>query len=78
MSANDFQKVPLQERISELEEVARGLKKTNRYQEALKKYDELYNIQKDQFGDHNEETIKTGNEIAIICNILSMVYLQKE
>lgn len=44
MSANDFQKVPLQERISELEEVAKGLKKTNRYQEALKKYDELYNI----------------------------------
>jgi tetratricopeptide (TPR) repeat protein len=49
-----------------------------KYLEALKKFDELIVIKKDFFGDRSESVIKTSNEAAIICNILSMSFLQKE
>ena len=45
--------------------------------EALKKFDELIAMQKELYGDRSESVIKSSNEAAIICNILSMSFLQK-
>ena len=45
--------------------------------EALKKFDELIAMQKELYGDKSESVIKSSNEAAFICNILSMSFLQK-
>ena len=45
--------------------------------EALKKFDELIAMQKELYGDRSESVVKSSNEAAIICNILSMSFLQK-
>lgn len=45
--------------------------------EALKKFDELIAMQKDLYGDKTEAVMKSSQEAAIICNILSMSFLQK-
>jgi hypothetical protein len=45
--------------------------------EALKKFDELLEKQKELYGDQNESVKKSSQEAAIICNILSMSFLQK-
>ena len=49
-----------------------------KYLEALKKFDELIVMKKEYFGEKSEGVIKSSNEAAIICNILSMSFLQKE
>ena len=48
-----------------------------KYLEALKKFDELILMQKELYGDKSEAVIKSSQEAAIICNILSMSFLQK-
>jgi hypothetical protein len=48
-----------------------------KYLEALKKFDELIMMQKELYGDKSEAVMKSSQEAAIICNILSMSFLQK-
>ena len=45
--------------------------------EALKKFDELISMQKELYGDRSDPVMKSSQEAAIICNILSMSFLQK-
>lgn len=45
--------------------------------EALKKFDELITMQKELYGEGSESVLKSSQEAAIICNILSMSFLQK-
>ena len=48
-----------------------------KYLEALKKFDELIGMQKEMYGEKSEAVLKSSQEAAIICNILSMSFLQK-
>lgn len=48
-----------------------------KYVDALKKFDELIVHQKELYGDKSESVMKSSQEAAIICNILSMSFLQK-
>ena len=68
----------VQTHIDKLEERAVNLKNAKKYLEALKKYEEVIQLKKDNFGDRDESTLKTSGEAAIVCNILSMSFLQKE
>lgn len=45
--------------------------------ESLKKYEECIKLKKETFGDRDESTLRTSGEAAIVCNILSMSFLQK-
>lgn len=44
----------------------------------MKKFDESLSLRSKFQGEGHEDFIKVSNEIAIVCNILSMSYLQKE
>ncbi len=77
----------LVEQINKLEHKAHALKeavstdetddKQRRYLEALKKFDELITMQKELYGERSDPVMKSSQEAAIICNILSMSFLQK-
>lgn len=67
----------VQTHIEKLEEKAVNLKNAKKYLEALKKYEEVIQLKKENFGDRDEATLKTSGEAAIVCNILSMSFLQK-
>lgn len=54
-----------------------NLKNAKKYLESLKKYEEVITLKKETLGDRNESTIRTSSEAAIVCNILSMSFLQK-
>lgn len=58
-----------------LEEKAVQLKEQKKYLESLKKFDELILLKKDVYGDKSESVLKSSNDAAIICNILSMSFL---
>ena len=68
----------VQTHIDKLEEKAISLKNAKRYLESLKKYEEVIQLKKENFGDRDEGTLRTSGEAAIVCNILSMSFLQKE
>lgn len=53
------------------------MKNAKKYLESLKKYEEVITLKKETLGDRNESTIRTSSEAAIVCNILSMSFLQK-
>ena len=63
--------------IERLEEKAINLKNAKKYLDALKKYEEVIQLKKENFGDRDEGTLRTSGEAAIVCNILSMSFLQK-
>jgi hypothetical protein len=65
------------EQINKLEEKASILKNAKKYLEALKKYEEVIQLKKESYGERNESTIRSSSEAAIVCNILSMSFLQK-
>ena len=65
------------DQIAKLEQKAHALKEGRKYLEALKKFDELIMMQKELYGDKSEAVMKSSQEAAIICNILSMSFLQK-
>lgn len=65
-------------KIEKLEEKAHQLKEQARFLESLKKYDEVLVLKKTVYGEGSEEVGKSRNEAAIVCNILSMSFLQKE
>lgn len=44
----------------------------------MKKYDEVILLKKDVYGEKAEQVLQSSSEAAIICNILSMSFLQKE
>jgi len=67
----------ISEQINRLEEKAISLKNAKKYLESLKKYEEVIQLKKEALGDRNESTIRTSSEAAIVCNILSMSFLQK-
>lgn len=68
----------VQTQIDKLEEKAISLKNAKKYLESLKKYEEVIQLKKENFGDRDEGTLRTAGEAAIVCNILSMSFLQKE
>ena len=63
--------------IEVLEQKAATLKRQKKYLEALKKYEEVILLKRDAFGDRSETLMRSASEAAIICNILSMSFLQK-
>ena len=63
--------------IERLEEKAISLKNGKKYLEALKRYEEVIALKKENFGDRDEGTLRTSGEAAIVCNILSMSFFQK-
>ena len=76
----------LVDQISKLEAKAHALKESvstsfdftlvqRKYLEALKKFDELIAMQKELYGERAESVLKSSQEAAIICNILSMSFL---
>lgn len=67
----------IQDQINKLEEKAVSLKNNKKYLESLKKYEEVIQLKRETLGDRNEATIRTCSEAAIVCNILSMSFLQK-
>lgn len=68
----------LVDQITKLEQKAHALKDSRKYVDALKKFDELIVHQRELYGDKSESVMKSSQEAAIICNILSMSFLQKE
>lgn len=68
----------VQAQIDKLEERAISFKNGKKYLESLKKYEEVLQLKKENFGDRDEGTLRTAGEAAIVCNILSMSFLQKE
>ena len=67
----------IQVQIDKLEEKAAHLKNQKKYLEALKKYEEAIQLKKEVYGERNESTLRTSSDAAIVCNILSMSFLQK-
>jgi tetratricopeptide (TPR) repeat protein len=67
----------ISEQINKLEEKAINFKNAKKYFESLKKYEEVIQLKKETYGERNESTIRTSSEAAIVCNILSMSFLQK-
>ena len=67
----------ISEQINKLEEKAINFKNAKKYLESLKKYEEVIQLKKETFGERNESTIRSSSEAAIVCNILSMSFLQK-
>ncbi len=67
----------ISEQINKLEEKAINLKNAKKYLESLKKYEEAIQLKKETYGERNESTMRTSSEAAIVCNILSMSFLQK-
>ena len=67
----------IQQQIDSIEAKANNLKNAKKYLEALKKYEDVIQLKKEAFGDRNESTLRTSSEAAIVCNILSMSFLQK-
>jgi hypothetical protein len=67
----------ISEQINKLEEKAINFKNAKKYLESLKKYEEVIQLKKETYGERNESTIRTSSEAAIVCNILSMSFLQK-
>jgi len=64
--------------IDRLEEKAVSLKNAKKYLEALKKYEEVILLKRDTYGEKSETLMRSASEAAIICNMLSMSFLQKE
>lgn len=67
----------VQQAMDRLEEKAISLKNAKKYLESLKRYEEVIQLKKENFGDRDESTLRTCGEAAIVCNILSMSFLQK-
>lgn len=67
----------IHEQINKLEERAINFKNNKKYLEALKKYEEVIQLKRETLGERNDSTIRTSSEAAIVCNILSMSFLQK-
>lgn len=65
-------------KIEKLEDHGAKLKKAEKYIEALKKYEKAYALRKQIQGETHEEMLAWSHEMAVICNILAMSYLQKE
>lgn len=49
----------VQAHIDKLEEKAIGLKNAKKYLEALKKYEEVIQLKRENFGDRDEGTLRT-------------------
>ena len=67
----------IQFQIDKLEDRATALKNAKKYLESLKKYEECIQLKREAFGERAEPTLRTSSEAAIVCNILSMSFLQK-
>ena len=64
--------------VRNLFEQGLALKQSGNNIEALKKFDEAQQFIKHEHGDGSELLEPVYNEIAIVCNVLSMSHLQKE
>ena len=54
------------------------MKNSGNQVEALKRFDEVQQRIKTDLGENSEELDLVYNEIAIVCNVLSMAHLQNE
>lgn len=65
--------------IKQLFDQGCDLKKQGNQIEALKKFDETQQLIKQEYGEGAQDQLASVyNEIAIVCNVLSMAHLQKE
>ena len=72
------EEVPVAEVIRSTFETGMALKNSGNQIEALKKFDEAQQLIKQEFGENSDQLDQVYNEIAIVCNVLSMAHLQKE
>ena len=68
----------VREQIKMLFEEGERFKKEGRHIDALKKFDECQQVIKRELGENSDQLPGVYNEIAIVCNVLSMAHLQKE
>lgn len=64
--------------MESLEEKAEQLQKENKYKQALDVYEELLEINKNAYGLHSEEYERVSIKLCELCNLISMILLQKE
>ena len=72
------EEIPVAEVIRVTFETGMALKNQGNQIEALKKFDEAQQLIKQEYGDNSDQLDQVYNEIAIVCNVLSMAHLQKE
>ena len=72
------EEVPVAEIIRNTFETGMALKNGGNQIEALKKFDEAQQLIKSEYGENSDQLDQVYNEIAIVCNVLSMAHLQKE
>ena len=70
--------VTVAEMIRSTFETGMALKNSGNQIEALKKFDEAQQLIKQEYGENSDQLDQVYNEIAIVCNVLSMAHLQKE
>ena len=72
------EEIPVAEVIRNTFETGMALKNSGNQIEALKKFDEAQQLIKQEYGENSDQLDQVYNEIAIVCNVLSMAHLQKE
>jgi len=68
----------VKENINVLMNEGQQFKNEGRHIDALKVLDECQQLIKKELGEQAEQLPQVYNEIAIVCNVLSMAHLQKE
>jgi len=68
----------IQHKLSALDKKSETLIQEGKYLESLDVLEEALQIRKEFFGDTSDEYYKTAEKLCELCNMLSMIFLQKE
>ncbi|CAD8074960.1 unnamed protein product [Paramecium primaurelia] len=68
----------IRERLLQLDQQAQQFQQQNKYLEALNVFEEMLMIKKSAYGEDSEEYFKTSDKLCELCNLIAMIFLQKE